>query len=275
MQKFSYHTHTDFSDGRNTPEEMLQQAADLGWEEIGISDHLIVHKNIRQSFSWPRWEKTDKIEIFHADFSEAADGFCRHADHLRKLARGYNLKVRVGAEVDFFCYDGWAEEFDAFCQQVGLDYCISGNHFLPLNNGEQILDAKDSGMLNQKDLESALRLHFATVTAAACSGMFAFIAHLDYLRKIPQWKDLAFTAEKTAVTAALVKSATATELSSKGIRKQGYFYPEESWLKQIIAADVPLVISDDAHRIEELGFEFEQAEALLQQLGCRQRWHFK
>ncbi len=102
MQKFSYHTHTDFSDGHNTPEEMLQQAADLGWEEIGISDHLIVHKNIRQSFSWPRWERTDKIEIFHADFSEATDGFCRHADHLRKLARRYNLKVRVGAEVDFF-----------------------------------------------------------------------------------------------------------------------------------------------------------------------------
>ena len=148
--KFSYHTHTDFSDGRNTPEEMLQQAADLGWEEIGISDHLIVHKNIRQSFSWPRWEKTDKIEIFMPISTRRRDGFYRHADHLRKLARGYNLKVRVGAEVDFFCYDGWAEEFDAFANRLVLDYCISGNHFLPLNNGEQILDAKDSGMLNQK-----------------------------------------------------------------------------------------------------------------------------
>lgn len=275
MQKFSYHTHTDFSDGHNTPEEMLQQAADLGWEEIGISDHLIVHKNIRQSFSWPRWERTDKIEIFHADFSEAADGFCRHADHLRKLARRYNLKVRVGAEVDFFDYDGWAEEFAAFRHRVGLDYCISGNHFLPLNNGKQILDAKDSAMLDQNALQAALRLHFATVTAAACSGMFAFIAHLDYLRKIPQWAEQAFAAEKTAVTAALAKSAVGTELSSKGIRKQGYFYPEENWLKQIIEADIPLVISDDAHRIEELGFEFDKAEALLQQLGCHKRWRFK
>ncbi len=77
------------------------------------------------------------------------------------------------------------------------------------------------------------------------------------------------------MTAALAKSAVGTELSSKGIRKQGYFYPEENWLKQIIEADIPLVISDDAHRIEELGFEFDKAEALLQQLGCHKRWRFK
>lgn len=44
MQNFSYHTHTVFSDGHNTIEEMLDRAEELGWREIGISDHLIVHQ---------------------------------------------------------------------------------------------------------------------------------------------------------------------------------------------------------------------------------------
>ena len=55
MQNFSYHTHTVFSDGHNTIEEMLDRAEELGWREIGISDHLIVHKNITRSRSFPRW----------------------------------------------------------------------------------------------------------------------------------------------------------------------------------------------------------------------------
>lgn len=49
MQNFSYHTHTNISDGKNTIEEMVAKAVDLGWKEIGISNHLIVHKDIKLS----------------------------------------------------------------------------------------------------------------------------------------------------------------------------------------------------------------------------------
>ena len=49
MQKFSYHTHTNFSDGSNSLEQMLEKAVSLGWSEIGISDHLIIHKDMKQS----------------------------------------------------------------------------------------------------------------------------------------------------------------------------------------------------------------------------------
>ena len=39
MIRSNYHTHTVFSDGANTPEEMVLAAIDLGLESIGFSDH--------------------------------------------------------------------------------------------------------------------------------------------------------------------------------------------------------------------------------------------
>ena len=34
-----FHLHTTFSDGKNTPEEMIRAALDMGMKRIGISDH--------------------------------------------------------------------------------------------------------------------------------------------------------------------------------------------------------------------------------------------
>ena len=36
---FDLHTHTTFSDGRNSPEEMVLSAIGMGMSTLGISDH--------------------------------------------------------------------------------------------------------------------------------------------------------------------------------------------------------------------------------------------
>ena len=49
MQKFTYHTHNNnfgIYDGHNTAAEMIERAEKLGFEEIGVSNHLIYHSNI-------------------------------------------------------------------------------------------------------------------------------------------------------------------------------------------------------------------------------------
>ncbi len=50
IQNFSLHTHTTFSDGRNSISEMVEQAKKLGWKAIGISDHLTVHPSLRKGY---------------------------------------------------------------------------------------------------------------------------------------------------------------------------------------------------------------------------------
>ena len=69
-------------------------------------------------------------------------------------ARGRRLKVKVGAEVDWFVYDGWEEEFAAFRKESGLDYYISGNHFLqPFPNHETQMGA---GIRFQRYIKTSL-----------------------------------------------------------------------------------------------------------------------
>lgn len=266
MQKFSYHTHTNFSDGRGKIEDMLKQAVNLGWESIGISDHLIVHKNIRQSVSWNRLKDLHGYWEYHQEFKDAQNAFLKQVEEVQKQAKKFPIKVKIGAEVDFFSYDGWEEEFADFRKNVDLDYYISGNHFLELPK-EQILNADDAKLLCASDQKAAISKHFNNMQQAVESGVYLFLAHIDYMRRLKICSDSDFMPEKLELVKSLKKSNIASELSTKGLRKGTEFYPSSKLLNLIIQFDIPLIISDDAHRVSELGFEFERAEQYLAKLN--------
>lgn len=50
MQNFTYHTHNNelHFDGHHSAEEMIAAAEAKGFAEIGVSNHLICHKNIQR-----------------------------------------------------------------------------------------------------------------------------------------------------------------------------------------------------------------------------------
>ena len=84
MQNFSYHSHTIFSDGSNSVEEMLEQAVKLGWEKIGISDHMIIHKGIKKTLFYDKVCQENRPHMAHNDFNEAKEFFERNIDYIRK-----------------------------------------------------------------------------------------------------------------------------------------------------------------------------------------------
>lgn len=273
MQQFSFHTHTIFSDGKNSAEEMLNQAVKLGWSEIGISDHLIIHENITASPSWCRWQK--EPHIFWNNFEKIYDYFARNCEYIRKISDNYPLKIRLGAEVDFFPYGGWIEKFIKIRERLDLDYCISGNHYLILDDQyHNLLDIKDVDKIDSNQQVKAIRRHLKTLCLAAQSGLFEFIAHIDYMRKIDIFTDPQFDEDKKEVIEFFAHNDITTEISTKGLRKNGVFYPCLPMLKQLVDNRVKLVISDDAHRVEELGYQFDYAEKTLQELNCVNRWSF-
>lgn len=273
IQNFSYHTHTNFSDGKNSLEEMLARAVELGWKEIGISDHMIIHRNLKNSKSWERW-KTD-AHIYHDDFSSTYEDFVRHAENVRKVSEHFNINVKVGAEVDFFTYSGWIDSFLKLKEKLGLDYYISGNHYLFIDDEcENIIDIKDTELLPYEEQVSALKRHFKTIGKAAESGIFSFIAHLDYARKAKICGKDDFVNEKLELIKTLAATDTATELSTKGLRKGDDFYPNSNMLKEIAKNNIKVVISDDAHRICELGYKFTEAEEALKNAKILNRWTY-
>ena len=81
MQKFSLHTHTIGFDGRNTEEEMLARAKQLGWKHLGFSNHFIVHPNIKNAPMYKYALKGGYQGIYSASFDEFIAKFLPHYPH--------------------------------------------------------------------------------------------------------------------------------------------------------------------------------------------------
>lgn len=276
MQNFSYHVHTNFSDGQNNLSQMLAQAVALGWTEIGITDHLIIHKNINKSLFYPILVKNNQAPVYWDDFKTALDDIQRHGEYFRRTAAQFPLKVYLGYEVDYFTYDGWIDEFKQFIPQVDYDYLISGNHFFTNENGLEVFNIyhfdENFHLFNHTNFEPYFKRHYQTMIKAVQSGMFSFLAHIDFARKSMFHEQYSLVDERLAVVKSLAEYQVSTELSTKGLRKIGDFYPEKNILESVIKHNIPVVISDDAHSTQELGYGFEQAEELLKQLNCRKRF---
>ena len=65
MQKFSFHTHTIGFDGRNSEEDMVRRAEELGWDKIGFSNHLMVHERIEEAPMFQYAKKVDIVVFIH------------------------------------------------------------------------------------------------------------------------------------------------------------------------------------------------------------------
>lgn len=279
MQNFSYHTHTNFSDGRNTIDEMLSQAVNLGWKEIGISNHLIIHKNIRKTSFYKNSLNHGFSDMYRDSFEQSLKDFKDHSRFIRETATKYPLKVFIGYETDFFIYKGWKSEFKDFIKEIDYDYLVSGNHYFMSEDGETLYDIgsfkPDSESDATEQFETLLQRHYQTIGKAVESGFFTFLAHLDYARYCPFTHQILMLNEQFKIVQKLKKYGMACELSTKGLRRIDDFYPSEPVVKELIKENVPIVISDDAHFCHELGIDFEKAENLLQKLGCQNRFTLK
>ncbi len=258
MQKFTYHCHTAFSDGRNSLEEMLEQAVKIGFESIGISDHLIINDLI----------PTNRT------FAQALPVLQQRIAEIRKVAKNYPLKVFVGFEVDYMPYPGWLDNFDKLKSQLDVDYLHTGNHYFMDTDCSRFISIYHSKEIfsDTSRLSEYFHRHFQTICQAVYSCRFDFLAHIDYARWSGLMKDGEYKDEIMNIVHALAETGTATELNTKGLDSTGSFYPSAWILKELKAHRVPIVISDDAHHISQLGRYFDKAEEILSDLNYTYRF---
>ncbi len=70
---------------------------------------------------------------------------------------------------------------------------------------------------------------------------------------------------------AIAESGIAVEVSTAGLRKPaGEIYPAPAFLEMCLEAGVPVALSSDAHRPEDVGADYERALELLERLGVRE-----
>lgn len=258
IQNFSLHTHTTFSDGNNTIDEMLAQAVNKGFKKYGVSDHLTVY------------DTQNPQAAFAAVLSKCK----QYLSDIRLAAANYPLKVLTGFEVDFYNTPGWLKAFDEFIAELDVDYIFTGNHYAfdnEIKNRVDIVEMKNF-LVNPQQQIQYLHNHFRMMREAVYSRRFLWLAHLDFARWGGVMQDGDFRDEIMDIIHALSETSTATEINTKGYVNVGGFYPSTWILQELKAHKIPVLISDDAHHSSQIGRYFTEAEQLLEDINYPYRY---
>jgi histidinol-phosphatase (PHP family) len=177
--------------------------------------------------------------------------------------------LKLGIEADFV--PGREDRIANLLEGRDWDYVVGSVHFLR----DRSLDTEDYSIWGSgESADKIWRRYFETIAESALSGLYDIVGHPDLVKvwgdKAPRPdKDLRYFYEPAVE--AFAESGVAVELSTAGLRKPvGEVYPARPYLEMILDAGCPIALSSDAHVPEQLGFRYEQALELLDELGVKE-----
>ena len=242
MIKRDLHTHTKYSDGAATAEEMVLSAIELGLDEIGISDHSYTHFDTSYCL---------RKEAIPAYVDEIATLKARYADVIR---------VRCGVEQDLFSLESTAP----------FEYVIGSAHYLrvagkyyPVDESKEAFTALCRDAFGG-DYYALAEQYFDQVARFAAREDVSIVGHLDLIAKFNA--DL-FDERHPRYLSAAKRCVDALALAGKtfeintGAMARGYRsapYPAEPILAYIKSKGCPLVLSSDAHSPAYIAYAFDR-----------------
>lgn len=270
MQLFNLHTHSIFSDGKSTPEEVVQEAIRQGLKVLGFSDHSPVP--FENSFAIKDNEVDDYINT------------------IKSLKEKYknNIDIYCSMEMDFI--PGKVRNFREMKQSLGLDYMIGSVHLVGNDvNRLWFIDGSkyetyDEGLFNyyDGDIKKGVKAFFYQYNEMIETEEFDIVGHFDkikmhnrnrYFNEEDKWYR-----DYLMETLTLIKEKSLiVEVNTRGIYKKRSedFYPS-TWILPIMREmNIPVVISSDSHKAEELTLCFDEAEKALKAAGYKETVCYK
>lgn len=259
--KSNVHTHTTFSDGRDTAEEMVRAALARGFVSLGFSDHGVTP---------------------HDTAAMSPEGEPRYISEIHRLQRQYGDRIEIvlGCEHDQ-SMPGW--DLSAY------SYVIESVHFLH-KNGEYIPIDHSAGVLCDAvnrlyggDPYAMCGDYFDSVCRSIESGCGEIIGHIGLCGKFnengemfdfsdPRYESRALEALKLAAERGRMVEIN-TGAISRGYRTAPY--PEPRLLKAMKGFGTRILISSDCHRAGDVDFGFDLAARLARDAGFRECWLWK
>ena len=251
-----YHTHTER--GPYTVEwleKFLNQAKACGIEDYGVSEHGYRFKQTQSLFdnAWTSVRRTEDLD-----------------EYLKMVldARKKGHQVKFGIELDYI--PGRDQDMREFINSYPFDYVIGSIHWIG-NFGFDVLEFRH--IWDESDVKQVYGQYFEILMQLADSRMFDIVGHPDVIKVFGhEPDDTAFLqnwyerlAQKFADTDQVI------EVSTAGLRKPvGKMYPAPDFLRACFAKNVPIALSSDAHRPEDVGENYEIAVPYIREAGYSQ-----
>lgn len=270
MQEFNLHTHSIFSDGKSTPEEVVVEAINQGMKVLGFSDHSPVP--------------------FENSFAIKNDNVQNYICTIKSLKEKYKDQIDIYCSMEMDFIPGIVKDFKKTKEELCLDYMIGSVHLVGNDvnklwfiDGSKV-ETYDEGLFNYYggDIKKGVKTFYYQYNEMIETEEFDIVGHFDKIKM--HNRDRYFTENEkwyrdlVLETLTLIKEKDLiVEVNTRGIYKKRStdFYPA-TWLLPIMKEmNVPVVISSDSHKAEELTLCFKEAEEALKAAGYKETMCFK
>jgi histidinol-phosphatase (PHP family) len=227
-------------------------ATERGIAELGVSEHIHRFRQALRIWDHPFWRESARDDV---------DAYC-------EWVRA-ETDLRLGIEADFV--PGREDRTANFLEERHWDYVVGSVHFV----GDRAIDHDGYDIWGRgTDPERVWRRYFEVLGEAARSGLFDVLAHPDLVKvwgaERPR-PDGDLRRFYEVAMEGIAESRIAVEVSTAGLRKPvGEIYPARPFLEMCLEAGCPVSLSSDAHVPDDLGYGYESAVALLEDLGVRE-----
>jgi len=245
------HLHTDLSPDADVPIDVHAAAAvECGIAELAITDHV--------------------------DFDPRAPAFAyaefgRRERSVREAAERWAGRVAIRFGVEITYERAREEEIRDHLGRHRYDYTIGSVHVMA---DSPYASDRVATFVSGKSLAAIVEPYLAEVEAAARSGLFDTLGHVDFVKRYlvghVSPADLAAAPELfVPIVRALVESGTALEVNTSGLRQA----PREPYPSAAIVAlfrelgGSRVTAGSDAHRAEAFAFGLDEGYGALARAG--------
>ena len=241
------HTHTDWSDGKDSMEAVVSAAVEKKFHTIGISDHAYVPFCSQWSL------KAGQEPAYYAEMLRMREKYADRIDVLCGIEYGYEGEV---PELDY-------------------DYMIGSLHSLNIHGTDYEVDHDPPHFQALLDccggdsLEVAKR-YYDTLVEQTLQCRPTVLGHFDLLTKFSMvelsdayWY-CAEEAMKTVLPAVQVVEVN-TGAMSRGWRDEAY--PADPILKLLLNLGGEIILSSDSHQAKHLDYAFQETLERLRRIG--------
>lgn len=245
----NFHTHTTFSDGKNTPEEVVLYAIEKGYDSLGFSDHSYT-----------------EFDLSYCMQNES--GYIADITNLKEKYKD-KIEIYLGLEEDIFSVEN----------NKNYDYIIQSCHYLCVDNKYYPVDSSSDHMSKalevfNYDILKLSKVYYETLCSFVKRRKPDILGHFDIITKFEESDNLQFLCNEQYLEIAdrylneIVNDVIIevnTGAMARGIKSIPY--PHERLLYGIKKAGGKLILSSDSHEIKTLDYQFKETKKMLSDIG--------
>ena len=255
------HTHNTFCDGKDSIQNFVSSAIKQGVSQLGISSHA----PLKSPTSWSM--QLDKLQEYEKEIKRLKEKYLDEID------------IFTALEIDYIPEHSF--NYDFFKNTIELDYTIGSIHLVRNSEKDELwfIDGnKDVCLQNMNrifngDHKKAIQSYFAQTREMIITQKPDIIGHLD--KVIMNTASLfspneAWYQDEIQKTLEVVKdNKVIVEANTRGLYKKKWndTFPSTNILKKCFSLDIPIIISSDAHKTDELLGFYTLTRNRLKEIG--------